>query len=109
MGAGGGGTGMRALFFPQPVSAIAIHDKPAQKIPRANRRIRYHRTVSLNLRRLFCHKMVVVKITRRQFETMAAATALVSTVRKARGAAPTTYTGPLDGFEDKVKMEDFDP
>ncbi len=51
--------------------------------------------------------MVIVKITRRQFEKIAAATAIASTVRKVKAA--TTYTGPLDGFEDKVKMEDFDP
>src|ERR1035437_4184864 len=51
--------------------------------------------------------MVVVKITRRQFEKTAVALAITSTVRKTRGA--TMYTGPLDGFEDKVKMEDFDP
>ena len=51
--------------------------------------------------------MVIVKITLRQFEKIAAATAIASTVRKVKAA--TTYTGPLDGFEDKVKMEDFDP
>ncbi len=48
-----------------------------------------------------------MKITRRQFEKIAAATAVASTIRKSKAA--TTYTGPLDGFEDKVKMEDFDP
>ena len=46
-------------------------------------------------------------MTRRQFEKIAAVTAIASTVRKSK--AVTTYTGPLDGFEDKVKMEDFDP
>jgi len=56
---------------------------------------------------LFCNRMVFVKITRRQFEKIAAATAIASSVRQARAAA--AYTGPLDGFEDKVKMEDFDP
>jgi dienelactone hydrolase len=48
-----------------------------------------------------------VKITRRHFEKITAAAALASTVPESKAA--TTYTGPLDGFEDKVKMEDFDP
>jgi len=48
-----------------------------------------------------------VKITRRQFEKIAAVTALASTVRRTQAASP--YTGPLDGFEDKVSMDDFDP
>jgi hypothetical protein len=51
--------------------------------------------------------MVFVKITRRQFETLAAAATIASTVQK--GKASTTYAGPLDGFEDKVNVEDFDP
>jgi dienelactone hydrolase len=48
-----------------------------------------------------------VKITRRQFEKIATATAIASGVRRSKAA--TKYTGPLDGFEDKVKMDDFDP
>ena len=48
-----------------------------------------------------------VKITRRQFEKIAAASAIVSAAAGAEAA--TTYTGPLDGFEDKVPMDDFDP
>jgi len=51
--------------------------------------------------------MVVVKTTRRQFEKIAVAAAIASTVRKGKAAA--TYTGPLDGFENKVNVDDFDP
>ncbi len=48
-----------------------------------------------------------MKITRRQFEKLATATALASGVRALKAAA--TYTGPLGGFENKVKVDDFDP
>lgn len=52
-----------------------------------------------------------MKITRRQFEKLAAASAAVSSVatsaRKAK--ASPVYTGPLDGFGDKVQAGDFDP
>lgn len=51
--------------------------------------------------------MVFVKMTRRQFEKLAAATAIAPAVGKSEAA--TAYTGPLHGFEDKVNMDDFDP
>lgn len=56
-----------------------------------------------------------MKITRRQFERIAAVAAVASTARQTKAQSPkgtasvSTYTGPLDGFEDKVKIEDFDP
>jgi len=52
---------------------------------------------------------VFVKITRREFEKVVAVTAIASTITAHKTKAATTYTGPLDGFEDKVKMDDFDP
>ena len=53
--------------------------------------------------------MVHVKITRRQFERIAAASALASTMQKTKAASAGTYTGPLDGFEDKITPDAFDP
>ena len=51
---------------------------------------------------------MIVHMTRRDLGRIAVGTAALFNKRQARAAA-AKYTGPLDGFEDKVDMPGFDP